>query len=165
MNAFLYHFAILDALFIQYYPENSLLFETNRKRGNFLCWLHVLTQILYTHSLTHTKKKVVFKFKATFIWLWAYLFKVLIIKGDLGGSWLSNSWPVVWSLLVSYKETNHPLISTYHRRSWLKLNRRGFSLWRALQHVFMLMLIEIEVRRRRAIHLPTYLVVKYILDI
>lgn len=36
----------------------------------------------------------------------AYLFKIFIIKGDLGSSWLSNSWTIVGSLLISYKETN-----------------------------------------------------------
>lgn len=78
--------------------------------------------IIHPLSRTHRKRRV-FKFETTFIWLRAYLFEVLIIKGDLGGSWLSNSWPVVWGLLVSYKETNHPLIRIYHRRSWLKLSQ------------------------------------------
>lgn len=136
----------MQVYFIVQYWINRKRKKTARKH-NFLCWLHAFTQILQIHS--HTEEKCVSKFEMTLIWLRAYLFEVLIIKGDLSSSRLSNSWPVVWSLLVSYKETNQRLIRTDHRhRSWLKLSKHlkrnterfqsGISLRGPLQNIFTL---------------------------
>lgn len=33
-----------------------------------------------------------------------YLFEILIIERNLGSSWLSDSWAVVWRLLISYRD-------------------------------------------------------------
>lgn len=137
-----HHRATLCALFIYDYSKNNICvcFLKMTERGNFIkhyffWWHQNLTNpffsffFFYTPPLSHTGEMFFFlNLETSFIWLWAYLFQVLIIKGDLGGARLSNTRPVVWSLLIGYKEINHLLIRTNHRSNGLKLNQRKGSL-------------------------------------
>lgn len=117
--------------------EWKLLLPSLHCLGNETAWNSNVPEL----SLMASHPLSVLKFKTTFMWFRAYLFEVLIIKRNLGGSRLSNSWPVVWGFLVSYKETKQPLIRIYHRCSWLKVSKHIKKNTPRLSRNFLLPLI------------------------